>query len=115
MKTTDYFSIWKEREEEEKRKRDLAIEKAKSVARFLKEQYNVKETILFGSLIWRPNFLWRGTDIDLLVKGLTNANYFEALADISEISHPFHVDLIPFEKAGTLIKNRILKEGRRLE
>jgi hypothetical protein len=33
MKTVEYRSIWKEREAEEKRKRDLAIEKARMVAK----------------------------------------------------------------------------------
>jgi predicted nucleotidyltransferase len=115
MGRIEYHSVWEERRAEEKRKRELAIEKARVVAKTLKKKYNAKEVILFGSLIWRPNFLWRGTDIDLLVKGIRNEKYFEALADASEISHPFHVDLIPFEKAWALIKERALMEGLRLE
>jgi len=115
MKTTEYHSIWEERKIEERRRRELAIAKAKAVAKTLKEKFNAKEVILFGSLIWRPDFLWKGTDIDLLVKGLRSKKYFEALADISEISHPFHVDLIPIEKAWPLIKERALREGLRLE
>jgi len=115
MKTTEYRSLWEEREEEEKRKRILAIEKAREVAKILKGKYKVKEVILFGSLVWRPDFLWRGTDIDLLVKGLKDEKYFEALGDISTTSHPFHIDLVPFEKAWPLIKRRALEEGMRLE
>ena len=114
MKKPDYFSVWEKREKEGKRRRNLAIKKAKSVAKTLKEKYQAEEIILFGSLIWRPDFLWRGTDIDLIVKGLEGERYFEILADISEISHPFHVDLIPFEKAWPTIKKRALKEGLRL-
>jgi len=87
MKNTDYRSLWEEREEEEKRKRILAIEKAREVAKILKEKYKVKEVILFGSLVWRPDFIWRGTDIDLLVKGLKGEKYFEVLGDISTTSH----------------------------
>jgi predicted nucleotidyltransferase len=115
MGRIEYHSVWEEKEAEEKRRRDLAIEKAKVVAKTLKERYNVKEVILFGSLIWRPDFLWRRTDIDLLVKGLKDGRYFEALADISGISHPFHIDLIPFEKAWPSMKERALREGLRLE
>ena len=114
MKSPDYSSVWKKREKEEKRRKNLAIKKAKSVAKTLKEKYQAEEIILFGSLIWRPDFLWRGTDIDLMVKGLQAERYFEVLADVSEISHPFHVDLIPFEKAWPNIKKRVLKEGLRL-
>jgi predicted nucleotidyltransferase len=115
MKSTEYRSLWEERKAEEERRRGWALEKAKAVAKTLKEKYNVKETILFGSLLWRQDFLWRGTDIDLLVKELKSEKYFEALADISLISLPFHVDLIPFEKAWPSIKERALKGGLRLE
>lgn len=115
MKNTDYRSVWEEREEEEKRKRVLAIEKAREVAKILKRKYKVKEVILFGSLVWRTDFLWKGTDIDLLVKGLKDGKYFEVLGDISTASHPFHIDLVPFEKAWPSIKRRALEEGLRLE
>src|SRR3972149_10904994 len=97
MKNSEYSSIWKERQKEESKRRALAIKKAKIVAKTLKKKYQAEEVILFGSLIWRPDFLWRGTDIDLIVKGLEDERYFEILADISVISYPFHVDLIPFE------------------
>jgi predicted nucleotidyltransferase len=115
MKTKEYVSLWEERKTEEMKKRDLAIKKARVAAKTLKEKYKVKEVILFGSLIWRPDFLWEGTDIDLIVKGIDNERYFEILADISAISHPFHVDLVPFEKAWASVKKRALKEGLRLE
>lgn len=115
MKRTEYRSVWKKREEEEKKRIELAIKKARSVARFLKDKYHVKEIILFGSLVWRPSFFWYGTDIDLMVKGLSPKKYFESLAEIYPLAHPFHVDLIPFEKANPLIKRRALKEGLRLE
>ena len=115
MKTAEYRSIWEERKAEEEKKRALALEKARAVAKILREKYNAKETILFGSLLWRPDFLWRGTDIDLLVKGIDDESYFEIFAEISAISLPFHVDLIPYEKAWPSIKERALKEGLRLE
>jgi len=47
MKTTEYRSVWEKRKAEEEKKRDLAIEKARLVAKTLKERYNVKEVILF--------------------------------------------------------------------
>lgn len=115
MRSTEYHSVWEQRKTEEKRRRDLAIRKAKGVAKVLKKKYHAKEVILFGSLIWRPEFFWRGTDIDLMVKGIDDQRYFEILADISSVAHPFHVDLIPYEKARPLIKERARKEGVGLE
>ena len=114
MKALEYHSVWEERQKAEERRRHLAIKKARAVAKILKGKYHAREVILFGSLIWRPDFLWRGTDIDLIVRGLEDERYFEILADVSVISHPFHLDLIPFEKAWPLMKKRALKEGMRL-
>jgi len=113
MKNIEYRSIWEKRAEEEKRRRNLAIEKAKCIAKVLKEKYHAKEVILIGSLIWRPDFLWTGTDIDLMVKGLENKKYFEILADVSTLAHPFNLDLVPYEGANILIRKRALKEGFR--
>lgn len=62
MITPEYRSVWKGRKAEERKNRDFAIEKARVVAKILKERYRAKEVILFGSLIWRPDFLWGGTD-----------------------------------------------------
>ena len=114
MENSEYSSVWIKRRKEERRKRNLAIKKARAVAKTLKEKYRAREVILFGSLIWRPDFLWAGTDIDLMARGLEDERYFEILADISLVSRPFHVDLIPFEKAWPSIKRRALKEGLRL-
>jgi len=115
MKSTEYDNLWRAREKDHKRKGNSAIKKARSIAKFLKEKYQAKEVFLFGSLIWRPDFIWTGTDIDLMVKGLKCERYFEILADVLTIAHPFHIDLIPFEKAEPSIKKRVLKEGLRIE
>jgi len=93
-------------QKEEKRRTGVALKMAKAVARTLKKKYRPEDVILFGSLIWRPEFLWAGTDIDLIAKGLEDERYFEILPDISAISHPFRVDLLPFEKAWPRIKSR---------
>jgi len=115
IKSTEYRSLWRAREKDEKRKGDSAIKKARLVAKLLKEKYQAKEVFLFGSLIWRPDFMWTGTDIDLMVKGVKSERYFEILADVLTIAHPFHIDLIPFEKAELSTKKRVLKEGLRIE
>jgi predicted nucleotidyltransferase len=115
MEKRDYSRVWLEREKEEKKKRARAIRKAKKVAQALKKKYGVEEVYLFGSLVWRPDFLWAGSDIDLLVKGLEDEEYFEILADISNLSHPFRVDLIPYQNAWPSVKKRVLKEGVRLD
>lgn len=115
MSKKEYRSIWKKRERDARRARLSAIEKAKHIAKVLKEKYHAKESILFGSLLWRPDFLWSGTDIDMMVMGLDRNDYFKILAEVSEMARPFEIDLIPFEKAEESIKRRAIKEGLRLE
>lgn len=115
MKAKEHSSVWIEREAAEKKRRALAIKKAKSIAKILKKKYRAEEIYLFGSLVWRPDFSWWGTDIDLMVKGLEGERYFEILADITSRTHPFHQDLIPYEKARPSVRKRALEEGVRLE
>jgi predicted nucleotidyltransferase len=56
MKDMEYQSVWEEREKEEKKKGDVVIEKAKSIAEVLKKKYHAKEVFLLGSLIRGPDF-----------------------------------------------------------
>jgi hypothetical protein len=50
-----------------------------------------------------------------MVKGIESEKYFEVLGDVSTIAHPFHIDLIPYEKAQASVKKRVQKEGFRFE
>ncbi len=87
-----------------------AIEKARQAAQFLKEQYRVKRVLLFGSLV-NSTYLHSMTDIDLMVEGLEEESFLAAGAQAWKITTPYHVDIIPFEKADKQILERAEEEG----
>jgi len=96
-------------EEIESLRRD-AMDKAKKIAFMLKEKYGAKRVILFGSIV-KSSYLHKGTDIDLLVKGIKSNDFLRAGADAWTISSPFDVDIVPVERADQYLLSRALEEG----
>jgi len=109
-----YIEAWrarvKKRKEREKQLAKVATEQARKCAKFLAEEFKVREVYLFGSLA--EGFFHEGSDIDLAVEGLEPHLYFKALAKLHEVSGGFKVDLVPLE--ASQFKDIILKEGERL-
>jgi len=103
-----------DKQQAERERRNLALEKARAVAKYLKERYRVKNVYLFGSLVWGKHFSSR-SDIDLLVEGFpSRANYWRAVAEAEEIAAPFPVSLVLMERAVRSLVERVIKEGIRL-
>lgn len=107
-----FASAWKERRENRRRHSQALAEAAradlKQVVEVLTQQYSVKRIILFGSLT-RGRFA-PGSDIDLAVAGLSNANFYAAMAAVNRVT-PLWVDLKPLEDLEPFFKERILKDG----
>jgi len=109
---------WQRREaeakERERKRRELALDKAQKAALHLKEKYGVREVYLFGSLAYGLHFSER-SDIDLLVEGFpTEANYWLALAELEEIAIPFPVNVILSEDAFPSLREVARAQGIRL-
>lgn len=104
----------RDRRQAEGERRNLALERAQTVARYLKERYRVKNVYLFGSLVWGKHFSPR-SDRDLLVEGFpSRANYWRAVAEAEEIAAPFPVSLVLMEGAVSSLVEPATKEGIRL-
>ncbi|MGB9662983.1 MAG: nucleotidyltransferase family protein [Moorellaceae bacterium] len=119
--STDWAAIrqsWKCRAQNKRQaegeRRNLALDRARAVARHLKERYRVKNVYLFGSLVWGKHFSPR-SDIDLLVEGFpSRANYWRAVSEAEEIAAPFPVSLVLMEGAVSSLVDRVLREGMHL-
>ena len=85
---------------------------AKGIAGFLKDRYGA-EVWGIGSLFEELRPFRRGSDIDLVAKGIPRDRFFEVLAEV-EGSTSFSVDLIPWEEANDLIREIVLESGVRL-
>ncbi len=113
MRKTFLERAKRKKEEEIRRKKD-ALTKAKEVAAFLKDNYNVRHVILFGSLVWGKHFS-AYSDIDLLVEGFPDGkNFWRALAESEHIAAPIPINIILAEDAVDSLVEKARKEGMTL-
>ena len=107
-----YREAWRRRRlAEEDRRRELAekaFAQARALTNVLKDKYQCGVVYLIGSLARRE--FGEHSDIDLVVGGMREEDYFHALGEISALS-PFPVDLVPLEEANGLIVASIAAEG----
>lgn len=104
---------WQRREEARKKNlhmlKERAFVEAERLAGALKNSYGCRNVYLIGSLA-RGEFE-EDSDIDLVVEGLDPARFFHVCGEITA-SSGFPVDLIPYEDAGELVKDRVRSEGK---
>jgi len=82
---------------------------AARVARELGARYGAQEVFLFGSLArgdQGPVF-----DIDLAVKGISPAQFFEAVAFVTGQSRKWKIDLVDVDDCTGSLRDMIEKEG----
>jgi len=113
--SASYREAWRTRRERMKsglrELRDRALVEAGRLAGMLKSSYGCQAVYLVGSLA-REEFE-EDSDIDLVVEGLDPARYFHVLGEITSASG-FPVDLIPYEDANELVRDRVRSEGKML-
>ncbi len=111
-----YESGWlkrrKEKEANLKQKHKLALKKAKTIARLLKNKYGIQKVVLFGSLV--NDKFWEHSDIDIAVYGMDVERYLDILWEVYQIALPFKIDMIPVEKATGKLVKKIEQEGEEL-
>jgi predicted nucleotidyltransferase len=100
---------WAEQAEESRRSAAHAKEVAELLGRVLKERYGVRRVLLVGSLA-RGDFRL-GSDIDLAVEGLADADLFSAGAELERRAELFEVDLVPLEGAHPAFRLAAEREG----
>ena len=108
-----YIDYWRARQAEQKvqiqRWEQEAWVDLKVAVLLLRAQFGVTKAIVFGSLV-RDRF-GEDSDIDLAVKGLAKADFFEALAAVNAQSKRW-IDLKPMESLDPRFKERVLSTGR---
>ena len=114
-KLDSYKEYWKKRRKEEatslKGRRREVKELAGECSDLLKDKYQVSSVYLVGSAAFSTRF-HSESDIDLLVKGLPDREYFRALKECWDLLPAgFELDLIPWENAPGRLRDRARKEG----
>ncbi|MDG2617775.1 nucleotidyltransferase domain-containing protein [Thermoleptolyngbya sichuanensis XZ-Cy5] len=87
------------------KQRQQALELAHHLAQRLREEFNVRRVVLFGSVLSETAF-HETSDLDLAVWGLPPAAYLKALARLSEQSE-IPIDLVEAESASPYIQEAI--------
>jgi predicted nucleotidyltransferase len=111
----DMKNMWRDRNERNrlealKRKKD-ALDKAQTIADYLKDNYRVKSVYLFGSLVWGKHFS-ASSDIDLFICGFPEReSYWKALVAVEHMAMPFPVSLILDSTADQSLQEKVKKEG----
>ncbi len=111
----NYSRYWKEKVEKRKqnlqKRRKLLENLANKCSILLKKRYKVKKVYLIGSLV-REYKIHETSDIDLVVVGLPDEDYFSALKELYQLlPNGVDIDLITEETASESMKIMIKKDG----
>ena len=90
--------------------RDELLNLVNQAADVLRQKYNVKRIILFGSLAHRAWFN-ESSDVDLAVEGLPSDNYWQAWREVEDIITDRKIDFVDMCEVSESIKNIIKSEG----
>ena len=111
-----YIAGWRQRAGHERERlaarQQQALSEALKIAWFLGEKFGVTKVLGVGSVL-EPERFDQHPDIDLIVFGLPDSDYFSASAQIRFMTD-FKVDLVPFESANALLRERAAAEGMQL-
>ena len=91
-------------------RKDRAWYVARCAATLLKEDYGVNRIVLIGSLASGKGFHQR-SDIDLVVWGLDEKKYYQAVGRLLGLDPEFEVDLIEAEYASPNLSRVIEQDG----
>lgn len=90
--------------------KDINIENAKAVARWIKRQFPEVTVYIIGSVL-RPDLIHSGSDIDIIIKGIDGVG-FDTL--IKKIHHEFpslRIDIRRMEELDSYTQQKIIKKA----
>lgn len=102
-----------DRQQQMYQRQQAGLTQAKAAAELLKQEFGVKDVLLFGSLLMLE-LVHPDSDIDLAVWGLNHDRYCEALGTLLCTTKGFNVDLVMLETAPSSLLDCITTQGVRL-
>lgn len=93
------------------RRWERSLQVAQEAAIFLKQHFQVKKVICFGSILHSDCFTLT-SDIDLATEGLAPDQFFRVVAQLQDLSPEFKIDLVDLYSCRPSLKNAILLEGK---
>ena len=101
---------WEQEQYALRQRKAKAWELARQAALVLKEQFGASRVAVFGSLLHERGFHSR-SDIDLVVWGLPEKDYFRALGKLLSLDPDFEFDLLEFENTSPRLQAAITREA----
>lgn len=83
---------------------------ARNAAHLLREQFQVTQVIVFGSLVHRETFTIY-SDIDLALRGIAPRQFYRAVAAVTALSRDFEIDIVDVEDCSPNLLGHIEREG----
>lgn len=97
-----YRATARQREEQERQVQAQRVQRswalAQRAAALLKDQFNARRVILFGSLA-RHDFFHRRSDVDLAVEGIKSQDFWQAWSALDTLGCDFEINLVDVETA----------------
>ncbi len=91
-------------------RREAAWRIAHQAAQLLREHFNAKRVVAFGSLAHAAWFSSR-SDIDLMAEGISPEVFWRAWCALDQLSGDFEIDLVAGEEVTGLFREVIEREG----
>jgi predicted nucleotidyltransferase len=109
-----YRATARQREEQERQAQTQRAQRAWTLAQqaaaLLKEQFDARRVVLFGSLA-RRDFFHRRSDVDLAVEGIRSRDFWRAWSALDTLGCEFEIDLVDIETALPSLRLEIEREG----
>ncbi|MCB0112715.1 MAG: hypothetical protein R2873_20665 [Caldilineaceae bacterium] len=86
--------------------REDLIQRARQAAEMLRQKYNVRRVVLFGSLVHEAWFHEK-TDVDMAVEGREGFDYFAAWGDVEKFFPDRKLDFIDWDMATDSLRKTI--------
>jgi len=109
-----YRATARQREDQERKAQAQRAQRAWTLAQqaaaLLKEQFDARRVVLFGSLA-RRDFFHRRSDVDLAVEGIRSRDFWRAWSALDTLGCEFEIDLVDVETASSALRLQIEREG----
>ena len=105
-----YRATARQREEQERQAQAQRAQRAWTLAQqaaaLLKERFDARRVVLFGSLA-RRDFFHRRSDVDLAVEGIKSQDFWRAWSVLDTLGCEFEIDLVDVETASSALRLEI--------
>lgn len=92
----------------------INIETALDIVRWIKERFPSATPYIFGSIL-KPELVHPGSDIDIVIEGLSDVDYCVLIKAVSKKFSSLKVDIRRFEEFDSYMRQKIADKGYKVK